>query len=80
VAESKINEGKSEQVKAHSEFTQVLELGDDSPELVLPGEGLFALKPSGVQFFVKETLTTSFGLLSIPRVFLDIWFQPRVPD
>ena len=77
---SEINKDKSEQVKAHSKFTQVPKLGDDSPELVLPGTGLFALKPKGVQFIVKATLASPFGLLSIPGVFLDIWFHPRVPD
>ena len=55
-------------------------MGDDPPELVLPGEGSFALKSKGVQVFVKETLSTPFGLLSIPWVFLDIRLQPYVPD
>ena len=80
MAGPEINKGKSKQVKAHSEFTQVLELGDDSPKLILPSQGLFALKSKGVQVFVKETLATPFGLLAIPWVFLDIRFQPRVAD
>jgi hypothetical protein len=70
----KINERESDGVECRGEASFVVKLSSNSPKLIFPGEGSFALVSENVSLLIKEAFASSLGIFSVSDILLDIGF------
>ena len=75
----KIYESESDEVECHGKASFIVKLSSDSPKLIFPGEGSFALVSESVSLLIKEAFASSLGIFSVSDILLDIGFKPGVP-